>query len=95
MLEFLVGSHLDLVYVLLLEATHPHRARQMTSSRGRVSCDIWLASNEIPGFIYSIRSRRYIRGKTLRWWNPAATMPTVSPRKRSLLCASRRDCSFG
>jgi hypothetical protein len=50
----------------------------MTSSRERVSCDIRLPSNETPSFIWSIRSRRYIRGKTLQWWNAAATMPAVS-----------------
>jgi hypothetical protein len=64
-------------------------------SRGRVSCDIRLPSNKTPGFISSIRSRCYIKGRTLQWWNEAATMPKVSPRRRSLLSALRSSCSFG
>jgi hypothetical protein len=62
-----------------------HRAHQMTLSRGRVSCDIQLPSNETPGLISSKRSRCCTSGSTLRRWNAVATMPVVSPRRRSFL----------
>jgi hypothetical protein len=35
-----------------------HRACRMTSSRGRVFCDIRFPSNETPDIISSNRSRR-------------------------------------
>jgi hypothetical protein len=57
-----------------------HRACQATSLRGRDSCDILLPSNDASGIISSSRSRRYVSGSTLRWWNAAATIPAVNPR---------------
>jgi hypothetical protein len=72
-----------------------HRARQATSSRGRDSCDIRRPSSEASSIISSIQSRRCISGSTLRWWNAAATIPTINPRCRSLLNASRSGYSFG
>jgi hypothetical protein len=72
-----------------------HRARRTTSSRGRVSWDIWLPSSETPGFISSNQSRRCISGRTLRRWKVTTTMPAVSPRRRSFPNASRSGYSFG
>jgi hypothetical protein len=57
-----------------------HRARQVTSSRERDSCDILLPSNNASGVISSSQSRRYVSGNTLWWWNAVATIPAVSPR---------------
>jgi hypothetical protein len=78
--ESLGRAHWDFVDVSCRKLPTIHRARRVTSSRGRDSCDILLSSNDASGVISSSRSRRYASGSTLRRWNAAATIPAINPR---------------